>query len=126
MLAVVAGVELKNLMPESNVVLAAPTLQLLAFAVVMSCCSLAMGVYTSVFKEGLAGMVLPRSFFHQVSILNGIGNWPAKFKTRKLYYDYGCGQAVFRHFHNIANVFVSSSVLSGGKICAGLLPEIVH
>ena len=58
MLAVVAGVELKNMMPNSNVMLFSPMLQLFAFAIVMSCCSLAMGVYTSVFREGLSGMVL--------------------------------------------------------------------
>ena len=58
MLAVLAGVELKNMMPDSYVYLETPRLQLFAFAVVMSCCSLAMGVYTSIFREGFAGMVL--------------------------------------------------------------------
>jgi sugar transferase (PEP-CTERM system associated) len=57
-LAVVAGVEFKNLVLGTHTFLPSPTLQLLAFAVVMSCCSLAMGVYTSVFREGLSGMVL--------------------------------------------------------------------
>jgi len=58
MLAVLAGVELKNSMPDSYAHLESPKLQLIAFAIVMSCCSLAMGVYTCVFREGLAGMVL--------------------------------------------------------------------
>jgi sugar transferase (PEP-CTERM system associated) len=58
MLAVIAGVELRNMISDSNVILLSPALQLLAFSLVMSCCSLAMGVYTSVFKEGLSGMLL--------------------------------------------------------------------
>ena len=58
MLAVVAGVELRNMTSDYDVILPSPIYQLFAFAVVMSCCSLAMGVYTSVFKEGLSGMVL--------------------------------------------------------------------
>jgi len=58
MLAVVAGVELRNMTSDYDVILPSPILQLFAFSVVMSCCSLAMGVYTSVFKEGLSGMVL--------------------------------------------------------------------
>ncbi len=33
-------------------------LQLISFAVVMSVCSLAMGVYTSIYREGLTGMAL--------------------------------------------------------------------
>jgi sugar transferase (PEP-CTERM system associated) len=35
-----------------------PLWQMISFAFVLSCCSLAMGVYTSVFREGKTGMVL--------------------------------------------------------------------
>src|SRR5690606_35770687 len=41
-----------------NIYLEYPEIQLIVFAVVMSCCSLAMGVYTSIFREGLTGMFL--------------------------------------------------------------------
>jgi sugar transferase (PEP-CTERM system associated) len=61
MLAVLAGVELRNMWFGAEtfmVELESPRLQLVSFAVVMSCCSLAMGVYTSIFREGLAGMLL--------------------------------------------------------------------
>ncbi len=58
MLAVDAGVWLRNLMIEYQIVLEFPALQRTVFAAMLSCCSLAMGVYTSVFREGLAGMVL--------------------------------------------------------------------
>jgi len=58
MLAVLAGIEFRNGLNEYPVFLQSTQLQLLMFATVMSCCSLAMGVYTSVFREGLAGMVL--------------------------------------------------------------------
>ena len=58
MLAVATGVELKDYWSDYHVVLESPRLQLISFAVIMSCCSLAMGVYTSIFREGLAGMFL--------------------------------------------------------------------
>jgi sugar transferase (PEP-CTERM system associated) len=58
MLAVVAGVELRNMLFDYDAILPSPIFQLFTFALVMSCCSLAMGVYTSVFKEGLSGMAL--------------------------------------------------------------------
>lgn len=56
--AVHAGVEATNYLFNYNVVLALPVLQTTVFAGVMSCCSLAMGVYTSIFREGMVGMVL--------------------------------------------------------------------
>jgi sugar transferase (PEP-CTERM system associated) len=61
MLAVVAGVELRNMWgaaDEVNVILESPKLQMISFAVVLSVCSLAMGVYTSIYREGLTGMAL--------------------------------------------------------------------
>jgi len=58
MLAVVAGVEFKNYWSGSYVLLQSPGWQMTSFAILMSCCSLAMGVYTSIFREGLTGMVL--------------------------------------------------------------------
>jgi sugar transferase (PEP-CTERM system associated) len=61
MLAVIAGVELRNVWASSDttyVILESPKLQLVTFAVVMSACSLAMGVYTSIYREGLTGMAL--------------------------------------------------------------------
>ena len=61
MLSVVAGIELRNLWvgdQEYFVILLSPKLQMIAFAVVLSVCSLAMGVYTSVYREGLTGMAL--------------------------------------------------------------------
>jgi sugar transferase (PEP-CTERM system associated) len=60
MFAVLAGIEMRNLWAgwEANVYLEYPEIQLIIFAVVMSCCSLAMGVYTSIFREGLTGMFL--------------------------------------------------------------------
>ena len=58
MLAVIAGIEVKNISSDYPVILVSPELQLVLFAVVLSCCSLAMGVYTSIFREGLTGMLL--------------------------------------------------------------------
>ena len=58
MLAVITGVEFKNYWSDYHVVLESPRLQLISFALIMSCCSLAMGVYTSIFREGLTGMFL--------------------------------------------------------------------
>jgi sugar transferase (PEP-CTERM system associated) len=60
MLAVIAGVELRNVWatPEYLIELESPALQIGSFAVVLSICSLAMGVYTSVYREGLTGMAL--------------------------------------------------------------------
>ena len=58
MAAVIAGMELRNLWEGLPLIFHAPFPQMLSFAVVMSCCSLAMGVYTSVFREGMAGLVL--------------------------------------------------------------------
>ena len=60
MCSVLAGIELRNLWSSHSgfLYLEHPELQLIIFAVVMSCCSLAMGVYTSIFREGLTGMLL--------------------------------------------------------------------
>lgn len=60
MLAVIAGVELRNIWmpPTDPIVLEMPELQIITFAVVLSICSLAMGVYTSVYREGITGMAL--------------------------------------------------------------------
>tara|TARA_R110001599_G_C12225468_1_gene657660 strand:+ start:343 stop:1764 length:1422 start_codon:yes stop_codon:yes gene_type:complete len=60
MCSVLAGVELRNLWSKNPglVYLDHPELQLIIYAVVMSCCSLAMAVYTSIFREGLTGMFL--------------------------------------------------------------------
>tara|TARA_R110001592_G_scaffold363375_1_gene686367 strand:- start:7535 stop:8956 length:1422 start_codon:yes stop_codon:yes gene_type:complete len=60
MLAVTSGIELRNFWSadSSYVYLELPILQLSVFAIVMSCCTLAMGVYTSIFREGLTGMLL--------------------------------------------------------------------
>lgn len=58
--SVLAGIELRNLWSggPDNIYLEHPAVQLIVFALVMSCCSLAMGVYTSIFREGLTGMLL--------------------------------------------------------------------
>ncbi len=58
--SVLAGIEVRNLWSDGpgNLYLEYPEVQLVIFAVVMSCCSLAMGVYTSIFREGLTGMLL--------------------------------------------------------------------
>jgi sugar transferase (PEP-CTERM system associated) len=55
-----AGIELRNLWSsgDGRLYLEYPEVQLAIFAIVMSCCSLAMGVYTSIFREGLTGMLL--------------------------------------------------------------------
>ena len=60
MCSVLAGVELRNVWSENPglLYLEHPELQLIVYAVVMSSCSLAMGVYTSIFREGLTGMLL--------------------------------------------------------------------
>jgi len=58
MYAVKLSVELKNALSDTPVELAYPLWQMGIFALIMSCCSLAMGVYTSVFREGKTGMVL--------------------------------------------------------------------
>jgi sugar transferase (PEP-CTERM system associated) len=58
--SVLAGIELRNLWSDEpgNLYLEYPEVQIGVFVVVMSCCSLAMGVYTSIFREGLTGMLL--------------------------------------------------------------------
>lgn len=58
MYAVSLSVELKNTWSDIPVALEYPLWQMGTFALIMSCCSLAMGVYTSVFREGKTGMVL--------------------------------------------------------------------
>ena len=58
MLAVMAAVESRNVLGDYPIYLESPNLQLAVFALVMSCCSLAMGVYTSIFHEGFTGMIL--------------------------------------------------------------------
>ena len=60
MSAVIAGVEFRNMWADvgEQIYLDSPGLQLISFAVVMSSCTLAMGVYTSIFREGLTGMFL--------------------------------------------------------------------
>lgn len=58
MYAVSLSVELKNAWSDIPVALEYPLWQMGIFALIMSCCSLAMGVYTSVFREGKTGMVL--------------------------------------------------------------------
>ncbi|MFT6029677.1 MAG: sugar transferase (PEP-CTERM system associated) [Oleiphilaceae bacterium] len=60
MCAVLIGIDVRNLWSDefSQLYLELPEIQLFVFAFVMSCCSLAMGVYTSIFREGLTGMLL--------------------------------------------------------------------
>ncbi len=58
MFAVLAGVAARELWSGYAIVLEQQTLQLIVFASVLSCCSLAMGVYASIFREGFAGMIL--------------------------------------------------------------------
>lgn len=60
MCAVLAGIDVRNLWADqfSQVYLELPEIQLFVFALILSCCSLAMGVYTSIFREGLTGMLL--------------------------------------------------------------------
>ncbi len=52
------AVDARNYFSETELFLQNPLLQSLLFALVLNCCSLAMGVYTSVFQEGKTGMVL--------------------------------------------------------------------
>ena len=56
--AVLGGVDITNYVFGYQVELGYPLSQTIVFAVVMSCCSLAMGVYTSIFREGIIGMML--------------------------------------------------------------------
>ncbi|TNC82698.1 MAG: UDP-phosphate galactose phosphotransferase [Oleiphilus sp.] len=56
--AVYGGIDITNYIAGYSLVLELPALQTLTFAVVLSCCSLAMGVYTSIFREGMVGMML--------------------------------------------------------------------
>lgn len=56
--AVYGGVDLTNYVMGYSISLELPMWQTVVFAVVMNCCSLAMGVYTSVFREGVVGMML--------------------------------------------------------------------
>jgi len=52
------AVDLRNHFSDTELFLQAPSVQAFLFALILNCCSLAMGVYTSVFNEGKAGMVL--------------------------------------------------------------------
>jgi len=56
--AVYGGVSLTNYVLGYSISLELPMWQTGVFALVMNCCSLAMGVYTSVFREGVVGMML--------------------------------------------------------------------
>lgn len=56
--AVHGGIDLTNWIFDYDIQLEYATVQTLVFAVIMSCCSLAMGVYTSFFREGFLGMAL--------------------------------------------------------------------
>ena len=58
MCSVQAGLYLRNLGGSYEIVLELPWLQMVSFAVILSVCSLAMGVYTSTFREGMTGMAL--------------------------------------------------------------------
>lgn len=58
MFSVLGGIDITNYLMGYGVELEYPVMQTLVFAIVMSCCSLAMGVYTSVFREGTIGMML--------------------------------------------------------------------
>ena len=58
MMAVYAGISIRANFVDYDVVLNDPLLQTAAFAFVMSCCSLSMGVYSSIFREGVVGMML--------------------------------------------------------------------
>ena len=58
MVAVYAGISIRANFVDYDVVLNDPLLQTAAFAFVMSCCSLSMGVYNSIFREGVVGMML--------------------------------------------------------------------
>jgi sugar transferase (PEP-CTERM system associated) len=56
--ALYLAVDVRNYFSETVLFLESPLLQSFLFALVLNCCSLAMGVYTSVFQEGKTGMVL--------------------------------------------------------------------
>ena len=56
--AVYGGVDIANYFFGYAIALDYPLWQTCAFAFVMNCCSLAMGVYTSIFREGVVGMML--------------------------------------------------------------------
>lgn len=56
--AVYGGVEAANYVFGYSLILELPMAQTLVFSSIMSCCSLAMGVYTSIFREGIVGMML--------------------------------------------------------------------
>jgi sugar transferase (PEP-CTERM system associated) len=56
--SLLSAVDLRNYFSETHLILENPLAQVLVFALVMNCCSLAMGVYTSVFREGKTGMIL--------------------------------------------------------------------
>jgi len=58
MLMLPVAVDVRNYFSETELILEAPLLQSFIFALVLNCCSLAIGVYTSVFQEGRTGMVL--------------------------------------------------------------------
>ena len=56
--ALFLAVDIRNHFSETELLLQNPVVQSVLFALVLNCCSLAMGVYTSVFQEGKTGMVL--------------------------------------------------------------------
>lgn len=56
--ALYLAVDFRNHFSETELLLQNPYTQVFLFALVLNCCSLAMGVYTSVFQEGKTGMVL--------------------------------------------------------------------
>lgn len=56
--SVYSGLYVRNLVGDYQIVLELPAIQTMSFASVMSVCSLAMGVYTSTFREGMTGMAL--------------------------------------------------------------------
>lgn len=58
MCSVHAGLYLRNVGGSYEIVLEHPWLQMASFALILSVCSLAMGVYTSTFREGMTGMAL--------------------------------------------------------------------
>lgn len=52
------GIELTNTLLGYSIALEYPWLQVSVYVLVMGCCSMAMGVYTSIFREGTVGMLL--------------------------------------------------------------------
>lgn len=52
------AVDIRNYFSETELFLQNPIVQAFLFALILNCCSLAMGVYTSVFQEGKTGMML--------------------------------------------------------------------